>query len=334
MVVRRTPGLVLAFALGASVTHAHADPPSASSSFPPESCLERRVESLASCMNLAPAGTGTTSLFRHLLRVHNLSVERDLRRPPPSRDAAPWVHHNHSIRADSSLFSNGSRPAPCLLITLRDPVERLQSGWRYLQLPSARLAGGTNRAAGSRQPLERPTSRAPSRPNLSSAQRPTATAGRPSLRPGARHAQAQPRSGRYAWTRNLSSFVSALRDAAHPSHAEARLHYANRLAHRAPNPYLIRQRDYVQAADCAVQELHVICTDQFDRDWNALARSFGAHELIDAKIHSNARSRLERGTAEFALAPDEAAYVREVLYPEDTQLYARFCSGPRVVKPG
>ena len=59
------------------------------------------------CVNLAPAGTGTTTLSQLMKRVSH------------------HAHHDHT-------FGLGQQPpAGCLVVTLRDPVERLTSGWKF-----------------------------------------------------------------------------------------------------------------------------------------------------------------------------------------------------------
>ena len=61
------------------------------------------------CVNLAPAGTGTRTLSQLMQRV----------------SLSHHAHHDHH-------FGLGRQPsASCLVITLRDPVERLTSGWKF-----------------------------------------------------------------------------------------------------------------------------------------------------------------------------------------------------------
>jgi hypothetical protein len=65
---------------------------------------------VASCANLAPAHTGTATLS-HLL--HNLS---------------PFTHHDHWETVDA-LRARGVR---CFIVTVRDPVARLKSAYRWM----------------------------------------------------------------------------------------------------------------------------------------------------------------------------------------------------------
>ena len=67
---------------------------------------------LSDCANLAPAGTGTMTLY-----------EQALRAAPAGRH---W-QHSHERRIRSPGLENVS----CFIITLRDPAARLESGFRY-----------------------------------------------------------------------------------------------------------------------------------------------------------------------------------------------------------
>lgn len=66
------------------------------------------------CTNLAPAGTGSTSLAFALARS--------------GRKGRSFWHHNHDRRAASADFAQ--RHISCFIMTLRDPAARLASGFR------------------------------------------------------------------------------------------------------------------------------------------------------------------------------------------------------------
>ena len=73
------------------------------------------------CLNLAPAGTGTQALTAFLRALQTAEGQ------------APVAHHNHHVRAFSQIWNttwllNRTR---CLIVTLRDPAERLASGMRW-----------------------------------------------------------------------------------------------------------------------------------------------------------------------------------------------------------
>ena len=95
--------------------------------------------SLEHCVNLAPAGTGSNALFvsllllRHLMRGHAATkVPGDPTYVTTSReikDDGGGLHHDH-FKTVQNLRRNYS----CFFITVRDPVERIESGFRYEML--------------------------------------------------------------------------------------------------------------------------------------------------------------------------------------------------------
>jgi hypothetical protein len=89
------------------------------------------------CMPLFPAGTGTVAATEMLRRTWGCSQWLCADRQPEAR-----LHHDHTSRNNFSVgqWDRGTQP-PCLVLTLRDPVGRMQSGWR-LRLQRSRLGGG------------------------------------------------------------------------------------------------------------------------------------------------------------------------------------------------
>ena len=77
-----------------------------------------REMNVTSCTNLAPAGTGTTSLFR-ALRPHS---------------SQPLTHHLrsiHSKRIEHYVNSSRWRTSICFLLTMRDPAERFITAFNW-----------------------------------------------------------------------------------------------------------------------------------------------------------------------------------------------------------
>ena len=82
-----------------------------------DSCSEHvSSRRIGDCMNLAPAGTGSVTLATVLKQYSNYS------------------HHNHDFRLPRPPV-NGKQPA-CFILTVREPVSRLESLLRYARQKS------------------------------------------------------------------------------------------------------------------------------------------------------------------------------------------------------
>ena len=75
----------------------------------------RNRTSIGACANLAPAGTGTRTLYKRLAHLQSLY------KFTPRR-----AYHDH-WRVSSALYRAGAR---CFVITLRDPAERMKTAWK------------------------------------------------------------------------------------------------------------------------------------------------------------------------------------------------------------
>lgn len=103
------------------------------------------------------------------------------------------------------------------------------------------------------------------------------------------------------------------------------------MAGQAAN-FLVSQLDYLRGLDCGARhELHIVCTESFDFDWQQLLRTFGlasgsaeggAARSATAPTRHNWRSAEKRAGA---LSEADAAFVRECLYPWDAKLHALVC---------
>ena len=83
-------------------------------------CATRRQPRLGECANLSPPGTGTMALY-HALRL----------------SGAKRAAHDHQ-RAAVDVPD-----APCLLMTLREPAARMESGYRFVYLKAPRKPAPT-----------------------------------------------------------------------------------------------------------------------------------------------------------------------------------------------
>ena len=97
----------------------------------PEACTAHRPSlRLAACSNLAPAGTGTTSLAHALMHTGNNSqINQGSRALRLNTSKISLVHHDHNLFIPSLSLRPGG--GSCFIMTLRDPVERLKSGLAY-----------------------------------------------------------------------------------------------------------------------------------------------------------------------------------------------------------
>ena len=225
---------------------------------------------LSECMNLAPAGTGSQSLSDALMTATG---------------GGHW-HHDHFRRIETASAIEAAR---CFIVTIRDPAERLASGFRYLN----RFWRG------------------------------------PTL------------------VKTLADFVAAARDPAHAAHAEVIRFYLESVAWpkpvsfrieswdalttcSRPGPlrlgdlcfFLTSQLDFLRGFRPAIDELHAVCTEEFDADWDALMQHFELPSLPVTHRHAwNGGKR--RPLAD--VHADDAAFVRECLYPWDVKLHRDLC---------
>lgn len=81
----------------------------------------RNRTSIGACANLAPAGTGTRTLYKRLAKLQSLY------KLAPRR-----AYHDH-WRVSNALYRAGAR---CFVITLRDPAERMKTAWAFLEQQS------------------------------------------------------------------------------------------------------------------------------------------------------------------------------------------------------
>ena len=149
--------------------------------------------------------------------------------------------------------------------------------------------------------------------------------------------------------RTTQSFLDAFRSASAPQHREALAFYARSVAQPRYSVRrntveggingLVAQLDYLRGLNCSHAEVHFVCQERYQRDWEALLGTFrldatswnftAALRQIRSAGGSSGRSWAMGG----APAADPAlldaanrAFVRECMYPFDTALWRQQCS--------
>jgi hypothetical protein len=259
-------------------------------------CRTRRVGSIATCRQLQPAGTGSTTLGT-LLSIANST--------PSSRSCTA-----HTVGAVNGVG--------CFLLTLRDPVERLESGCKYEEgLPSRHHI---HNAGGS---ILRPQLGVYSLEAAISA-----------LNDSKHQAHAY-----YRELQRVGASITLSKQCPSPH-----------LPPHSLNNFFIPQVAYFEEPDCGASELHVFCTESLTEDWNAFlparwglqlntsavaereyASRKAAGHLVVSRFHANSSDIFRRTSfAKFArrctLTHTAAEYVRTKLFRDDTLLHRALCS--------
>ena len=256
-------------------------------------CALRRpdVPSLASCANLAVAATGSESLT---VLLH----------------AAGSTHAHHAHRERIQTLSH--RHAKCFIATIRDPAERLESGFRFDANNSVSPANSLSLAFGSLSAflhaLRNDSSPLHARARLIY-----------------ERSVVNPSEG---FQRTISTSPTCW--AAGQALRTARPHAS---ASCIGSNFLVPQVDYLRGADCARLELHLLCTPRLSEEWSALRQAFDtdapATPLQAHRSSYHGHHRSQQYSAETLrrsrLTESERAYVRECLYPHDTRLYGTWC---------
>lgn len=282
-------------------------------------CTKAPGAPLAACGNLAPASTGSSTLFASMRRLS----------PNSNR-----IHHRHGWRIGMALcddqaaggepshpcgtkcctckkcpVSNSSTPRPaahakpCYVMTLRDPATRLES--------MVRLALRARRTQGLGCTICSYT--------------------------------------RFSWP-SAQAFVADFRNASRPGHRAALKEYTSSVArpwysHRIQTPFggtnsLISQLDYLQSApgtsggDAALKgpncDLRFVCQEEFARDWRVLVGGESDAPVVGHELRSSS-NKSDSGAAEESeirlsrLTEEAREYVRRCMYPWDAALHALVC---------
>lgn len=262
---------------------------------------------LSRCANLVPAGTGSESLRAAML------------------DAAPHsklITHDHSLRAEHVRNLTGGNMVRCFVISLRDPADRLSSGFRWE----------------GNMPAFVWWSRTLVDPGLGDTQR---SAGRfvDALRDSAHDDHA------YASAQYDHSALRTLMSRPTGSHA------ALVQPPGSGSLFLVSQLDHLRGIDCGRGDvLRVVCTERFAESWADIrADDTSGSTARRSPLHLNERTGTDNASiAKWGLpvsllrtgvmSPEallrkswltaqQRSYVREELYPWDTALHALWCGG-------
>ena len=308
------------------------------------------------CMNLAPAGTGTTAIFQRL------RAATDLHR---------WEHHEHRIGMPNSsaplrswtakgdlgrwnVTIGGTRRPPCVIMTLRDPVSRLQSGAKGWvngghALPGTRGVHAFWRGRPKNAPFDWL--------HWLLAKSPTPSAGSSAPR------SCCPYPGQCCSADLDVFFVPQVSTCQAPYYIPIDPHPRPPPAH---SPCLSQVR-YLANIDCDADEVHFVCTERLEDDWNRIRLAFGipinAHgstqssstcagaktartKLACGNVHSPSTdkqvSRLPEGQAAvrinrtrdaMAVTVADERLIRQCAWRLDAILHERLCGGRPVGRP-
>ena len=286
---------------------------------------------LRECSNLAPAGTGTTSLTA-LLQPHSAHT-----------------HHIHLITPAVPR----TLAVDCFVMTLRDPADRLVTAFNYQKAvgltfpenalrpadPSEWLRAIRDDASGSslhraalhsyRQSLPGDMKEWLFCPNHQSGRQcdHLTGGGSPFLVPQIYYLLPLLRRGVALGAQSSYSNV-----AAKPLSAKE----TKRLTIRAGEWAMGRNGTLARPA-----EVHFVCVNRYESDWQRFVRAVGpakgggvstqhvrkakSHEGASSEVHLNHREGPKTATR-FSLGEDDRAYVRECLYPLDAKLYQAMCA--------
>ena len=235
-------------------------------------------DGLQACGLLLPAGTGCTSLGTGLGNLTN-------------RSEASWYlgGQKHSVTFRHVRLTE----RPCAVMTVRDPYERLRSGFRYdsahmRQVTYATLVSNYQKRRTLRELLD--AFRDPSAPG-------------------------------HATVMDMYNH-SVL----HPRCQSDRDQCIEKWTPEKPmNVFLWSQSAYLlDDADGSVPSIHFLCTNDYAASWRDLLADFGIETSVPA-AHALSGRRPTSGALPYDDA--DAWFVRSCLYPWDAFLYQRVCGG-------
>ena len=243
------------------------------------------LDGLKGCGLLLPAGTGGTSLATGLANLTNTSQ-------------FSWYIGGHHQKHMVTFRQVRLTKRPCALMTVRDPYERLRSGFRY---DTAHLHRGTGQRSGLLSNFQK---RRTLRELLDAFRNPNA--------PG--HATV------------MDMYSNSVLHPMCNSNKDRCVH--KRSPEKPMNLFLLSQTAYLFDDDDAagsVPSIHFLCTNDYAASWRHLLADFGIESSVPAAYALSGRAP----AAPEALPYDEAdaRFVRTCLFPWDTYLYQRVCGG-------
>ena len=237
------------------------------------------LDGLQACGLLLPAGTGGTSLATGLGNLTN-------------RSEASWYigGQKHSVTLRHVRLTE----RPCAVMTVRDPYERLRSGFRYDTAHKGRVHYSTL--------ISRYQTRRTLR-ELLDAFRNASAPGHATARSMYNHSVLHPKC------KSDGDQCVQKRTPATPM-----------------NPFLWSQSAYLlDDAGASVPSVHFLCTNNYAASWRKLLSDFGIESNVPPALALSGRAPVPSE----ALPYDDAdtRFVRECLYPWDAHLYQRVCGG-------
>lgn len=243
------------------------------------------LKGIQACGLLLPAGTGCTSLGTSLANLTN-------------RSEASWYIGGHHQKHMVTFRHVRLTKRPCALMTVRDPYERLRSGFRY---DTAHLHRGTGQRSGLISNFQK---RRTLRELLDAFRDPNA--------PG------------HATVMDMYNH-SVL----HPTcNSDEDRCVRKRTPEKPMNLFLLSQSAYLLDDDdggAPAPSVHFVCTKTYASSWSGLLADFGIESNVPP---THALSGRAPATSE-PLPYDEAdaRFVRDCLYPWDAYLNERLCGG-------
>ena len=94
--------------------------------------------------------------------------------------------------------------------------------------------------------------------------------------------------------------------------------------------FMVPQLHYLNDLNCsheATPEIHFVCTERFDEDWQKVLRRFGQSEPSSNSSVDHARSDSAHPKRMYlsTLSAADRSFVRDQMYPLDTALHSYFC---------
>ena len=292
-------------------------------------CAARRDgTSLLSAYNLAPAGTGSSTLAGSLRALspsnnrlhhkHGWRAGHALCSDQPKRDGelphgCPSNHPTSCCTCPTCNVTERSTPFPpsdreSYVMTLRDPATRFES-MVLMSLRNWRLGAGSTTC---------------------------------SICP----------DYRFRW-KSAAAYLNDFRNASAPQHRAAVVEYRNSVAnphfsHRLEtifggNNFMTSQADYLRGINCSEVELHFVCQEAFDAGWAALQARFESPSLAAAQMRVSTRAAASGSLnttisaetrsseahaddlAASQLSSEDRDFVRNCMFPWDAALHALAC---------
>ena len=264
---------------------------------------------LSDCTMMALAATGSSTLFSWLSKVGH------------SKHAI----HNHAADTWEGLLladkiqGKGKRKMPaCVIISLRDPAERLESGMRFDLFGVPGHVGSLVSNAG--QLLHGRITRRTDLDGLIAALRDCSNA---SSRVGNGNCSAAQQA---AGNGMLGMYTSS---AARPIWPHG-LNLAGVPGPQGGSYYMVSQLAYLRGLHCRNEtspDVHFVCTERLSEGLDALSRRIGtgAGSLVNAARQNRSSSH---DSEHARISPQSADFVRNSMFPWDTALHEAICKRP------